>query len=89
MLNIPPAPSNAERQRKFRRANSGYYARLQAKRRAAAKPRGIVAGLSAAPPTSTLLPPAPVETVEIPGMTTIYQIDDTACPQRVAIIFGE
>ena len=32
-----PAMSNAERQRRFRQRNPGYYARLQAARRAAAK----------------------------------------------------
>jgi hypothetical protein len=37
MLKDNPAMSNIERQRKFREANPGYYARIQARYRAAAK----------------------------------------------------
>jgi hypothetical protein len=37
MMSASPAMSNAERQRKFRRANPGYYARIQATKRAAEK----------------------------------------------------
>lgn len=37
MLLKRPAMTDAERQRKFRRAHPGYYARLQARRRAATK----------------------------------------------------
>ncbi|MGC4032604.1 MAG: hypothetical protein QM754_12900 [Tepidisphaeraceae bacterium] len=36
-LSHAPAMSNAERQRKFRECNPGYYARLQANRRASLK----------------------------------------------------
>jgi hypothetical protein len=36
MLIIPPPMTNAERQRRFCRANPGYYARIQARKRAAA-----------------------------------------------------
>jgi hypothetical protein len=37
MMTPSPAMSNTERQRKFREANPGYYARIQARYRAAAK----------------------------------------------------
>jgi predicted LPLAT superfamily acyltransferase len=37
MMTDAPAMSNTERQRKFRRANPGYYARIQSRYRAAAK----------------------------------------------------
>ena len=37
MLIIPPPMSNAERQRRFRERNPGYYARIQARKRASAK----------------------------------------------------
>lgn len=37
MMTPSPAMSNADRQRKFRQANPGYYARIQSRKRAAAK----------------------------------------------------
>jgi hypothetical protein len=72
MLIPAPPMSNAERQRQFRERNPGYYGRLHARRRAAV--RALDAQLSAAAQATAarrepLLLPAPVEALEIPGMT--------------------
>jgi len=69
LINCPPK-SNAQRQREFRERNPGYYQRLHAKRRADVDAR-LLATQAAAPQASRapLLLPAPVETIEIPGMT--------------------
>ena len=76
--------SNAERQRRFRENHPGYYARLQAQRRAPlkaarAKVMAMLAEAHAAEAAKAvkrepLMLPAPVETIEIPGMTTIAAI---------------
>ena len=76
--------TNAERQRDFRERHPGYYARLQAQRRAPikamrAKMKAMQAELFAAEQAKLvkrepLMLPAPVETIEIPGMTTIDAI---------------
>lgn len=66
--------TNAERQRRFRERNPGYYQRLHAKRRAGEKARAaelIAAAQAMAAKREPLMLPAPVETIEIPGMTTI------------------
>jgi hypothetical protein len=77
MLSIPPPMSNRERQRRFRERNPGYYGRLHAKRRAkiaaALAEREAVAQILAVKREPLMLP-APVETIEIPGMTTIEAI---------------
>jgi hypothetical protein len=72
-----PPVSNTERQRQFRERNPGYYARLQAKRRAGCKAR--VAAARAADramaamlaKSRQLLLPAPVEVPVIPGLNAI------------------
>ena len=70
-----PAVSNTERQRQFRQRNPGYYGRLKARERAACKARVAaaqgVAEILHAYRTQPLMLPAPVEPIEIPGMTTI------------------
>ena len=67
--------TNTERQREFRRRNPGYYGRLKAKQRAEIKALyevylGTKAILNAYR-TMPLMLPAPVETIESPGVTTI------------------
>jgi len=62
--------SNTERQRQFRERNPGYYTRLRAKRRAEENAIIAAAQVMAVKPQPLMLP-APVETIEIPGMTTI------------------
>ncbi len=76
--------SNTERQRKFRERNPGYYAHLQAQRRAPIKAARaklkamqaelFAAQLAMAVKREPLMLPAPVEMIEIPGMTTIDAI---------------
>jgi hypothetical protein len=76
MLKIPPPMSNYERQRQFCERNPGYYQRLRAKRRAesaALAARRDTAQTMAAKREPLMLP-APVETIEIPGVTTIEAI---------------
>jgi hypothetical protein len=84
----PPPMTNAERQREFRLRNPDYYRLLQAKRRAplkaarAARRREMAAGARVAAilhayRTLPLMLPAPVETIEIAGIT--------ALPLRAAI----
>jgi len=66
--------SNAERQRRFRERNPGYYGRLHRRRRAGEKAAAtlITAGAQAtAMKPEQLALPAPVEAIEIPGMNTI------------------
>ncbi|MBC8107759.1 MAG: hypothetical protein H7Z14_14295 [Anaerolineae bacterium] len=74
---MPHKPmSNYERQQLFRERHPGYYQRLHAKRRAAMEAR-IAAGQALVAQAATrepLMLPAPVETIEIPGMTTIDAI---------------
>src|SRR3954453_12308703 len=81
----PNPVSNTERQRQFRERHPGYYARLQAQRRAplkalrakleAEKRERFAAELAAlAVKREPLMLPAPVETIEIPGMNTIGAI---------------
>src|SRR5688500_11360566 len=74
-----PPVSNTERQREFRERNPGYYARIQAKKRAACKAR-VAAMLDAQRATAALLAksrqlmlPAPVELFVIPGVNAIPQ----------------
>jgi hypothetical protein len=74
-----PPVSNAERQRQFRERNPGYYGRRKAKERAASKAWAAarvaevdaVTAILYAYTTQPLMLPAPVEPIEIPGMTTI------------------
>ena len=77
------AVSNTERQRQFRERHPDYYRRLQAQRRAPLKAlRAKIkaeqaerfAVEMAAMKREPLMLPAPVETIEIPGMTTIEAI---------------
>jgi len=81
---LRPAPpkSNAERQREFRERNPGYYGRLHRKRKA--EMLALLAQRASAEVVvakrEPLMLPAPVETIEIPGMTTIQAI-----PTREAI----
>jgi hypothetical protein len=73
--------SNAERQRQFRERNPGYYGRLKAKERAATKARVekkiAIEAILYAYRTMPLMLPAPVEALEIRGMTTILRRDET------------
>jgi hypothetical protein len=72
MLVHRPPMTNTERQRQFRKANPGYYARLHARRRAGMRARAAevcIAALATAARREPLLLPAPVEALEIPGMT--------------------
>src|SRR5688572_32784593 len=71
--------SNTERQRQFRERNPGYYARIQAKKRAASKAyvpamlqreRAMAAMLAK---SRQLLLPPPVELFVIPGVNAIPQ----------------
>jgi hypothetical protein len=66
--------SNGERQRQFRKRNPGYYGRLHRKRNAQIAAmqaqREAVAQILAVKPEPLMLP-APVETIEIPGMNMI------------------
>jgi hypothetical protein len=62
--------TNTERQRLFRQRHPGYYGRLHAKRKAEVD--ALIAARAATLPTrAPLLLPAPVETIELPGITTI------------------
>lgn len=79
-LRPAPAMSNTERQRRFRERNPGYYQRLHAKRRAEVQALGErrrAIALMLAKPVPLMLP-APVETIEIPGMTTIGTIGEAS-----------
>ena len=85
-----PPVSNTERQRQFRERNPGYYARIQAKKRAASKAyvaamrqreRAIAAMLAK---SKQLLLPAPVELPAIPGMNSIDALRD-ALRERAAV----
>jgi hypothetical protein len=83
MLIIPRAMSNAERQRKFQRANPGYDARRKSReressrraraRRAAELQAQRLAQAQAAVPANKplLMLPAPIELPVIPGMNAI------------------
>jgi hypothetical protein len=67
--------SNYERQQEFLRRHPGYYRRYHAKRRAEVQARiaeqqALVVQSAAREP---LMLPAPVKTIEIPGMTMIGQ----------------
>jgi hypothetical protein len=89
MLSVPPPMSNAERQRQFRERNPGYYQRLHAKRRAEINAR-IEARLVAttqvmAAKREPLMLPAPVETIEIPGMNTIPAIGAIPAPSPLPV----
>jgi hypothetical protein len=72
-----PPKSNTERQRRFRKNHPGYYQRLHAKQRAQvqalAEAREAVEQAMARARHQLLLP-APVESIEIPGITTIGQL---------------
>ena len=79
---MPHTPtSNAERQRQFLQRHPGYYRKYNARRRAAARwalqnasamDAAMVAEAEAkAQKREPLMLPAPVETIEIPGMTRI------------------
>jgi hypothetical protein len=74
--------SNIERQRRFRKRHPGYFQRIHAKNRAALKAHAEQMALAQqaahaaliaqeAEQRQPLMLPAPVETIEIPGMTTI------------------
>jgi hypothetical protein len=68
--------SNAERQRRFRERNPGYYGRWHARRRALIKANLAAAKLAAMAQSTVarrepLLLPAPVEVLEIPGLNAI------------------
>jgi hypothetical protein len=85
-----PPVSNTERQRQFRERNPGYYARIQAKKRAASKAyvaamrqkeRAIAAMLAK---SRQLLLPAPVELPAIAGMNSIDALRD-ALRKREAV----
>jgi hypothetical protein len=85
-----PAVSNTERQRQFRQRNPGYYGRLKAKQRAASKAwvkerlaiaQGVAEILCAYLKTPLMLP-APVDTIELPGITTIRRLDPISIPLR-------
>jgi hypothetical protein len=66
--------SNAERQRRFRERNPGYYGRLHARRRAEAKAavaQRLAMAQAVAVRREPLMLPAPVELLEIPGLNAI------------------
>jgi hypothetical protein len=70
----PPPKTNAERQAEFRRLNPDYYRLYQARLRAATKAARLQrqeAERALIAKRQPLLLPAPAETIEIPGMTTI------------------
>jgi hypothetical protein len=79
--------SNAERQREFRERNPGYYGRIKAKERAASKAYAKayleaerVKAFFKAYCTMPLMLPAPVEPIEIPGMTMLPLRDQSPIP---------
>lgn len=84
MMRPTPPMSNVERQRLFRLRHPGYYARVNARRRAASRP-------AVAPPVAVeqapavrrgpLLLPAPVKLLEIPGVNAL----PAAMPVRQAV----
>lgn len=66
--------SNAERQRLFRERHPGYYARRKAQERALIRAMREARLAAARQPVKVpLMLPAPVETIEIPGMNMIPQ----------------
>src|SRR4051812_12661378 len=83
----PGPKTNAERQRAFRKRHPDYYRILQAKRRAAVdaiiEVRVGVEAILNAYRSSPLMLPAPVETIEIPGVTTIPLPDAIPAPVMV------
>jgi hypothetical protein len=83
MLSYPPPMTNLERQRKFRASHPGYSNRYKRKRDKAAIQQTILAAMAAAEKAEAekahakrepLALPAPVETIEIPGMKMIAAI---------------
>jgi hypothetical protein len=83
--------SNTERQRRFRERNPGYYGRIKAKERAASKAwaeerLAVLAILNAYQKTPLMLP-APVEPIEIPGITTI-RLQDVLAARAMAEAFS-
>ena len=91
-----PPKTNAERQREFRRRNPDYYRLLQAKRRAPVKAfraalrakkseAARVAEILHAYRTMPLMLPAPVEAIEIPGITCLPLRDAVRVPELVEI----
>jgi hypothetical protein len=65
-----PAMSNTERQRKFRERNPGYYGRLHAKRKLEIEAMAAARAAAQAAPAPLMLP-APIETIQMPGLTAI------------------
>jgi hypothetical protein len=79
MLSHPPPKSNLERQRLFRLRHPGYFNKYNARRSAMGKEvkekmRAMAAAMSAMDNHQQLMVPAPVQTIEIPGMNTISPI---------------
>ena len=70
--------SNTERQRQFRERNPGYYQRLHAREsrriKAALEAMLVVTVPATVAKREPLMLPAPIEQIEIPGMTTIEAI---------------
>jgi hypothetical protein len=88
MLKPVPPMSNLERQRQFRERNPGYYGRLHARRRAETEARLEMKRLEAAQAKvarrQPLMLPAPVETIEIPGMNVIPALHELQALQALA-----
>jgi hypothetical protein len=83
-----PPVSNVERQRQFRERNPGYYKRLHAKRRAAVEElsaQRLAAAQATVVKREPLMLPAPVETIEIPGMTTIPSTIAMPAPEPLPV----
>lgn len=84
MMRPLPPTSNVERQRLFRLRHPGYYARVNARRRAghkAAVQLSLAAARALAVGREPLLLPAPVKLLEIPGINAI----PAAMPVRTAV----
>jgi hypothetical protein len=78
--------SNNERQRRFRERNPGYYGRLHARGRAGAKAGAaqlLAAAKAMAEKHEPLALPAPVVTIEIPGMTMIPALSPLSALGRI------
>ena len=77
MLSHPQPKSNYQRQVEFRQRNPGYFRKYSARRselRKAAKAMVLELMQAQIARPEPLMLPAPVERIEIPGMTTIEPI---------------
>ena len=83
--------SNNERQRRFCERNPGYYTRRRRRKQAKFEALRAANALAAAEVAVTvtrrepLMLPAPVETIEIPGVNAIPTILQTPTPEKVPV----